>query len=219
MEQRARRHPGRGFFITFEGPEGSGKSTQIQLLSGHLASRGYETLLTREPGGTPLAEQLRTLVKDFNGSETMHAGTELLLIEAARTQHVREKIRPALAAGKIVLCDRFSDSTIAYQGGARGIDPDVIDLLNRFAEGECVPDLTILLDLPPETGFARTQTRAETCGKHDRFEEEALDFHMRVRDTFLSIARREPGRVRVVRANRAPERIHEEIIAIVDPLV
>ena len=172
MANKALKHSYNGFFITFEGPEGSGKSTQVRKLAEHFAARGREVLVTREPGGTPLAERMRTLVKNFDGPEKMHASTELLLMEAARAQHVREKIRPALAAGTIVICDRFADSTTAYQGGARGIEPPAIDFLNRFAMAECVPDLTFLLDLPPEIGFARTSIREETRGEHDRFEEE-----------------------------------------------
>ena len=162
---------------------------------------------------------MRTLVKNFDGPEKMHASTELLLMEAARAQHVREKIRPALAAGTIVICDRFADSTTAYQGGARGIEPPAIEFLNRFAMAECVPDLTFLLDLPPEVGFARTSIREETRGEHDRFEEEKLEFHQRVRAAFLAIAAREPERIRIIDATRTPETIHEEIRAIADELV
>ena len=216
MANKALKHSYGGFFITFEGPEGSGKSTQARLLAEYLQSRGRATLVTREPGGTPLAEQLRALIKDYDGAETMHASTELLLVEAARAQHVRELIRPALAAEKVVICDRFADSTTAYQGGARGIELPAIEFLNRFAMTECVPDLTLLLDLPPEAGFERTRNRTETAGKHDRFEEENLAFHRRVREAFLAIADREPERVRTINADRSAELIHEEIKRIVD---
>ncbi|MBS1371696.1 MAG: dTMP kinase [Lentisphaeria bacterium] len=219
MANKALKHSYKGYFITFEGPEGSGKSTQVRKLAEHFAAKGREVMVTREPGGTPLAEQLRTLVKNFDGPEKMHDSTELLLMEAARAQHVREKIRPALAAGKIVICDRFADSTTAYQGGARGIDLPAIDFLNRFAMAECVPDLTFLLDLSPEAGFARTSARAETLGEHDRFEEEKLDFHLRVRKAFLAVAGREPERVRTIDAGRTPDTIHEEIRAIADELI
>jgi len=216
MENKTLKHAYNGLFITFEGPEGSGKSTQARMLAEFLESRGKATLVTREPGGTPLAETLRTLIKDFDGPEKMHASTELLLMEAARAQHVRELIRPALAAGKVVICDRFADSTTAYQGGARGIEQPAIEFLNHFAMAECVPDLTILLDLSPEAGFARTRLRPETAGKHDRFEEESREFHRRVRESFLAIARRQPQRVRTVDADRPPEQIHEEIKTIVE---
>ena len=204
-------HP--GWFITFEGPEGAGKSTQIRLLRDELEARGHECVLTREPGGTPLAERLRAVVKNHEGPEKLHPTTELLLIEAARSQHVREVIRPALAAGKVVLCDRFFT---AYQGGARGMESQVIDSLNELAAAECIPDLTILLDLPPEVGFARAREREETRGEHDRFEEEKLDFHRRVRAGFLKIAEAEPERVRVVNADAPAEQIHRRILEIVD---
>ena len=207
-------HPGR--FITFEGPEGAGKSNQIRLLRDYLETKGCVCVLTREPGGTPLAERLRAVVKNHAGPEKLHPTTELLLIEAARSQHVREVIRPALAAGKVVLCDRFFDSTTAYQGGARGMESQVIDTLNEFAAAECIPDLTILLDLPPEVGFARAQAREETRGEHDRFEEEKLDFHRRVRAGFLKIAEAEPERVRVVNADAPAECIHRQVREIVD---
>ena len=207
-------HP--GWFITFEGPEGAGKSTQIWLLRDELEARGHECVLTREPGGTPLAERLRAVVKNHEGPEKLHPTTELLLIEAARSQHVREVIRPALAAGKVVLCDRFFASTTAYQGGARGMESQVIDSLNELAAAECIPDLTILLDLPPEVGFARAREREETRGEHDRFEEEKLDFHRRVRAGFLKIAEAEPERVRVVNADAPAEQIHRRILEIVD---
>ena len=156
------------------------------------------------------------MVKNHEGPEKLHPTTELLLIEAARSQHVREVIRPALAAGKVVLCDRFFDSTTAYQGGARGMESQVIDSLNELAAAECIPDLTILLDLPPEVGFARAREREETRGEHDRFEEEKLDFHRRVRAGFLKIAEAEPERVRVVNADAPAEQIHRWILEIVD---
>ncbi len=218
MKKRLR-HTYPGCFITFEGPEGAGKSTQIRMLADYLEHRGCVCRLTREPGGTPLAERLRTVVKNHEGPERLHATTELLLIEAARSQHVREVIRPALAAGEVVLCDRFFDSTTAYQGGARGMDSEVIGSLNELAAAECIPDLTILLDVAPEAGFARTRHRVETRGEHDRFEEEELDFHRRVRETFLAIAAREPERVRVIDAGRSAEEVHAEVRRVVDEFV
>ncbi|MDR0931910.1 MAG: dTMP kinase [Victivallales bacterium] len=219
MENNTAKQRYKGFFITFEGPEGSGKSTQARKLAEFLTAKGREVLLTREPGGTPLAELLRKLVKNFEGEEVMHADTELLLIEAARVQHVQEKILPALQSGKVVICDRFADSTTAYQGGARGIDPDSIAFLNRLAMAQCVPDLTFLLDLPPNIGFARANERKETKGEHDRFEEEQLNFHLRVRNAFLAIAEREPSRMRLINADRDPDTIYQEIRAIADKLV
>ncbi len=209
----------KGFFITFEGPEGAGKSSQLQLLAHTLAQRGYECVCTREPGGTPLAEILRAIVKEHQSDEMLHDETELLLMEAARSQHVREVIAPALAQGRIVLCDRFADSSTAYQGVARGIDVDTVRRLNDFAFGHCRPDLTLLLDLPVERGFERTRRRVETQGEVDRFEKEDLNFHHKVREGFLAIAAAEPKRVKVINADRDAERIAGEIWQIVDELL
>ena len=209
----------RGYFITFEGPEGAGKSSQIRMLGEALRAAGREVVITREPGGTPLAEAIREVVKGHNTGETVYPATELLLIEAARSQHVREVIEPALAAGKVVLCDRFYDSSTAYQGGGRGLERETIAMLNAFAADGVVPDLTILLDLPPERGFARTETRVETQGEFDRFEEEKLDFHRRVRAEFLALAGREPQRVKVVSADRAKDEIGRDVLRLVDELI
>lgn len=209
----------RGWFITFEGPEGAGKSSQIQFLGEALAASGHEVVLTREPGGTPLAEAIRNVVKGHQGAETVHPATELLLMEAARSQHVSQVISPALAAGKIVLCDRFFDSTTAYQGGGRGLDMEVVKHLNIFAAQGVIPDLTLLLDLAPERGFERTGRRLETRGEYDRFELEKLDFHRRVRQAFLSLAAQEPERVKVIDADRDPESIRRDIRNLVDELV
>ncbi len=204
-----------GLFITFEGVEGCGKTTQIARLRDHLESRGFSVVVTREPGGAAISEAIRTILLDPAHTE-MAPMTELLLYAAARAQHVAERIQPALDEGRVVLCDRFADSTTAYQGGARGIELSAIEFLNRFAMAECVPDLTLLLDLTPEAGFGRTRVRTETAGKHDRFEEEDLNFHRRVREAFHAIARREPERVRTIDADRPAELIHEEIKRIVD---
>ena len=209
----------RGYFITFEGPEGAGKSSQIQLLGAALTASGHEVVITREPGGTPLAEAIRNVVKGHRGDEEVHPVTELLLMEAARSQHVSQVILPALEAGSIVLCDRFYDSTTAYQGGGRGLDMDTILGLNAFASLGAIPDLTILLDLTPERGFERTGRRAETQGEYDRFELEKLDFHRRVRAVFLELAKRDPRRVRVVDADRGQSEIHRDIKEVVDELV
>ena len=218
-KQETARTMKRGYFITFEGPEGAGKSSQIQMLGEALRDAGREVVITREPGGTPLAEAIREVVKGHHSGEVVHPATELLLIEAARSQHVREVIKPALLDGKIVLCDRFYDSSTAYQGGGRGLARETIDMLNRFAADGAIPDLTILLDLPPERGFARTETRAETIGEYDRFEEEKLDFHRRVRAEFLALAEREPQRVKVVLADRDKEAIRQDVLRLVNELV
>jgi len=210
----------RGLFITFEGPEGSGKSSQINMLGEYFKAMGLDFIITREPGGTPLAEKIRNVVKQHcDENESVHPGTELLLIEAARFQHVSEVIVPALKSGKAVLCDRFYDSTTAYQGGARGIDGEMIDSLNAFASGKCQPDLTILLDLPPEVGFERAGRRQETKGEYDRFEQENLDFHRQVRKSFLELAVRHPERIKVVDADRSREEIQMEIRKYVHALI
>ncbi len=189
-----------GFFITFEGPEGAGKSSQVARLASYLESKGISCLITREPGGTPLAEKLRQVVKSHNGAEKVYPETELLLMEAARAQHAREVILPALEAGEWVICDRFTDSTTAYQGGARKLSWDVIATLNDFASASIKPDLTFLMDLPPEEGFRRISTR-ESEG-FDRFENEQLDFHRQVREAFLKIASSEPERVKLIDATQ-----------------
>ena len=213
-------HEGRkALFITFEGPEGAGKSSQADALADHLEKAGYTCIRTREPGGTLLAEKLRALVKGDLGTEHLHSQTELLLMEAARAQHVHELILPALAEGKCVICDRFYDSTTAYQGGARGLDAEIIERLNNFATSAKKPDLTFLMDLPPERGFERIRTREMKDGPYDRFEMEKLDFHRRVRQSFLDIAKKEPERVRVIDADRPREEIASEIEQIVDEFI
>ncbi len=202
-----------GYFITFEGPEGSGKSTQIRMLADALLKLGVRCLITREPGGTDFAEKLRALIKNYPGPETIHPETELLLIEAARAQHVAEKILPALAEGKVVLCDRFTDSSSAYQGAARGLGLEAVARLNAFATRGRLPDVTILLDLPPQRGFARTRKRQETQGEFDRFEVEDLEFHRQVRQAFLALAAAEPERFLVADADREQESVHQELLA------
>ncbi|MDD5697613.1 MAG: dTMP kinase [Victivallaceae bacterium] len=209
--------PGR--FITFEGPEGAGKSTQLLLLKDYLTRNGRQCLTTREPGGTPIGEQLRQLLKHHNADEPIFDETELLLLEASRVQHVRYQIAPAVRRGVIVLCDRFYDSTTAYQGYGRKMDLERVRLLNDLAAGSCRPDLTILLDLPPEEGFKRTAARQETQNTHDRFELERLDFHYAVRNGFLEIARREPERIKIISALAAPEQIHRQIAEFVNHVI
>lgn len=186
----------RGLFLTFEGPEGAGKSTQIRLLVEHLEAGGHAVELTREPGGTPVAEQIRqVLIGDH--AEPMADTCELLLMLAGRADHVEKRIRPALEAGRLVICDRFVDSSAAYQGGARGLDPARIHEWNRFVCGETWPDLTILLDIEAEEGLRRA---AATSGRHDRIEAAGLEFHRRVRRTYLELAAAEPGRFHLVDA-------------------
>lgn len=187
MSSASRRAP----FLTFEGVEGSGKTTQIRHLSSDLAAKGVPHLVTREPGGTPLADEIRALLLSPR-EETVYPEAELLLYEAARAQHVRGFILPALAAGRAVLCDRFCDATLAYQAHARGLPADPVDWLNRFAAGGLVPDLTLLFDLPPEEGFSRIAGRERRA---DRIERESLAFHRAVRDGYLRLLDRHPDRV------------------------
>ena len=206
----------KALFITFEGPEGAGKSSHADALAAYLENAGFSCVRTREPGGTLLAEKLRALVKGDLGSEHLHSQTELLLMEAARAQHVHELILPALAEGKCVICDRFYDSTCAYQGGGRDVDMKVIDWLNDYAVNGCHPDLTFLLDLPVESGFKRTGKRVETMGKFDRFENEDVAFHHKVRSAFLELAERESGRIKVIDADRSREEISQCVEKIID---
>ncbi len=210
----------KGWFITIEGPEGAGKSSCAGVLVKFFESRQMPVICTREPGGTPLAEKLREVVKNKpDANETIHPETELLLMEAARAQHVREKIIPALEQGISVICDRFTDSTSAYQGGGRKMDMNNISALNDFASGSCRPDLTILLDLPVETGFARVAKRASADAANDRFEAEALDFHRNVRNKFLEIAQLDPKRVKVVNAALSREEVARCVESIINELV
>lgn len=203
----------RGRFITLEGPEGAGKSTQAEMLCAALRSRGIECVATREPGGTVLAEKLRDLIKHFRSDgEAVTPVAELLLMNAARAQHVQYRILPALESGKWVICDRFSDSTLAYQGYARGMDRDFIVRTDRAAAGHCPIDRTLLFDLPVEAGFARTRTRTATAGNFDRFEREDRDFHERVRAGFLALAAAEPARFRIIAADRTPDEVHASVM-------
>jgi len=207
-------NPERGFFITFEGPEGAGKSTQIKLLrESLLKTRPPESVVvTREPGGTGLAEQIRDMVKHHQGDEPMRDETELLLFAASRAQHVRTLIEPSLKTGKIVLCDRFYDSTTAYQGYARGFDMGFVAALNKFASCGITPDLTFLLDITPEKGMARARERNPDLFAGDRLENENMDFHRRVRAGFLEIAAREPERVVTLDAEADPASTHKKIM-------
>jgi len=195
-----------GKFITFEGIEGSGKSTQVKLLVNYLESRNIPYLCTREPGGTPIAEAIRKILLDPACSE-MLPETELLLYNASRAQHTGELILPALKAGKIVICDRYYDSTYAYQGAARELDTDIIDTLTRYATFDTVPELTILLDLPVEQGLARITARSL-----DRLEQEDISFHEKVRQQFLFIAKKQASRYLVLDGSKAPEELHNQIL-------
>ena len=198
-----------GLFISFEGGEGSGKTTQLQALRTHLRATGRDAVETRDPGGTPVGKQIRSLLLDPAYGETA-AVTELFLYEASRAQLVQEVIRPALAAGRIVLCDRFTDSTVAYQGYGRGLDLDLIARLNALAADGLRPDLTFLLDLEPEVGLTRAAQRVTLRPERpDRIEGEVLGFHQRVRAGYRAIAAAEPDRVVLLDAARGMAEIEE----------
>ena len=201
----------RGLFVTLEGVEGGGKSTHLPALRALLAERtGREVLVTREPGGTPLAEAVRKLLLD--PAVDVSPDAELLLMFAARADHVARLIQPAIDAGNVVLCDRFTDATYAYQGGGRGLAAARIEALERWAMGALRPDLTLLFDLPPEIGLARAGGRS----RPDRFERETRDFFARVREAYLQIARREPGRVYVIDAARPEAEVRAQIETVID---
>lgn len=200
-------------FITLEGIEGSGKSTQIPRIKGHLQRLGHTCLVTKEPGGTTVGEQIRAILLD-PANNSLDSMAELLLYEADRAQHVNRVIRPAMEAGKTVICDRFSDSTVAYQGAARGISPDFIEKINTFVFGSLKPDITFLLDLPPEVGLSRAWQQINSgLRRHgeSRFEQERIRFHEKVRQGYLALAEKEPGRIRVIDALGSQEAVSEAI--------
>jgi len=196
----------RGRFITLEGSEGSGKSTNLAYIHQQLQQSGVDVVLTREPGGTSLGEQIRELLLDHKQS-AMSSDTELLLMFAARAQHLHELILPALEAGKWVLCDRFTDATYAYQGSGRGISEQRIGVLEQWVQGELRPDLTFFLDLPVAQGLARAGERSTP----DRFEREQIDFFERVRQGYLVQAEREPQRYRVVDTSVALDQVQVQL--------
>lgn len=203
-----------GLFITLEGPEGAGKSTNREYLAERLREQGVEVLLTREPGGTPLAERIRELLL-APSDEPMAVDTELLLVFAARAQHLQQVIRPALARGCVVLCDRFTDATYAYQGGGRGLSIERIAQLEQFVQGELRPDLTLIFDLPVEVGLARAAAR----GRLDRFEQEGRGFFEAVRQAYLQRAEQAPQRCRVLDAGQTLTQVQADIDALLPSLL
>ncbi|MDH1279231.1 dTMP kinase [Pseudomonas chengduensis] len=203
-----------GLFITLEGPEGAGKSTNREYLAERLREQGVDVLLTREPGGTPLAERIRELLLDPS-DEPMAADAELLLVFAARAQHLQQVIRPALAKGSVVLCDRFTDATYAYQGGGRGLSIERIAQLEQFVQGELRPDLTLIFDLPVEVGLARAAAR----GRLDRFEQEGRGFFEAVRQAYLQRAEQAPQRYRVLDAGQTLAQVQADIDALLPSLL
>ena len=204
----------RGKFITFEGIEGVGKSTNISHLVDAIEGAGHDVIVTREPGGTPMAERIRELVAS-HGDEAMPDVAELLLVFAARALHVNNVIRPALEAGTWVVCDRFTDSSRAYQGGGRGLPASDIDLLADWVHGDVTPDITILLDAPVEIGMDRAGKRSDP----DRFESERSEFFERVRETYLRLAEREPARFVVVDATQPLETVKAAVDVVAGMLL
>ncbi|WP_281943562.1 dTMP kinase [Paenibacillus tyrfis] len=201
-------HVKRGFFITVEGGEGAGKTSAIDAILEQVKSRGYDVLSTREPGGIPIAEQIRSVVLDRNNT-AMDPRTEALLYAAARRQHLAEKVIPALEAGKVVVCDRFIDSSLAYQGYARELGMDEVFAINRFAIGDWMPDLTVFMDVRPEIGLARI--RADQGREVNRLDLESMTFHNKVREGYLQVLRQFPERVVRVDAERELDKVLEDI--------
>lgn len=204
----------RGIFITLEGGEGAGKSTNLIFIRQWLQRAGREVVVTREPGGTEAGERVRDILLH---SKQLHITPEceMLLMFAARAEHLAKVIRPALAAGKTVLCDRFTDATYAYQGGGRGLAPERIAMIENWVQGDLRPDLTLLLDIPVQAGRERAGQR----GEPDRFERENNDFFTRVRETYLARAKAEPARLRVIDASHPLEQVERQIAAVLEELV
>jgi dTMP kinase len=207
-------------FITFEGVEGSGKTSQIQRLKKYLTQKGIPCKVTREPGGCPIGEKVRKILLDPDHREMVPA-TELFLYEAARAQHVKEVLKPLLKKRGIILCDRFCDATLAYQGYGRRLDLKWIDRLNRLSSQGIKPDVTFLLDCPSVVGLNRALQRNRTLKqeREERFEREEIQFHRRVRKGYLAIARKEPHRVKVIDTREGEEKVFEKIRKIVDNLI
>jgi len=204
----------RGRFVTVEGIEGAGKSTQMDVIRQYLEERGIRVVMTREPGGTPLSEAVRTLLLDSD-NRGMSPDTELLLVFAARAEHLHKVIRPALESGDWVLSDRFTDATFAYQGGGRGIEAARIATLEEWVQGRLRPDLTLLLDVPVEAGMSRIAGR----GQRDRFEREDKEFFQRIRNSYLQRAAAEPQRFRCIDASAPVQQVSREALAAVEALL
>ena len=205
----------KGKFITFEGPEGSGKSTVIVAVKDYLEKEGYSIFTTREPGGSKIAEDIREIILDKENTE-MDAHTEAFLYAAARSQHFNEKILPALEADKIILCDRFVDSSLAYQGYARGLGIDNVYEINKFAIGNKLPELTIFFDVPPEVGLKRVFSNTR---KVDRLDLESLDFHNLVYKGYMEIAKKYENRFKIVDGTNPVERVIEDTIKIIKTII
>jgi dTMP kinase len=206
-------------FITFEGPEGSGKTTQIQALFSYLTDRGHDVRLTREPGGTAIGDQIRRILLDPD-NRAMIPEAEILLFSASRAQLVGQVVRPALERGTIVICDRFADSTIAYQGYGYGLDLESLRMITHFATGGLVPDLTVYLDIDVQEGLRRKRAASrQDTEAWNRLDRKAVDFHNRVREGYLALAQAEPDRWLIIDAARSPDIVQHEIRACVDALL
>ena len=199
----------KGLFITLEGIEGAGKSTAVDFIEDFLTKEGHDVIKTREPGGTVIGEQIREILLK-NENYTLTYDTELLLVFSARAQHIQEVILPALSSGKIILCDRFTDASYAYQGGGRGIDASRINLLEKWVQGDLRPNLTLLFDLDVSIGMQRTKKRSDA----DRFEREEINFFKKIRNTYLERAKNEPQRFRIINSASSLESVKEQIITI-----
>ncbi len=202
-----------GKFITIEGSEGAGKSTNIAFLQEYLESKNIKFILTREPGGTPIAEKIRDLLLD-KSNNSLCDDAELLLMFAARAQHLNELIIPTLESGKWVISDRFTDASYAYQGGGRGLSWEKIAQLEQWVQGQLRPDATILLDIPVDIGMERVRERGET----DRFEQEQLTFFNRIRDAYLKLAKDNPERFHIIDTQPSIDEVHKQMIAVMDQL-
>ena len=205
----------KGKFITLEGGEGVGKTTNVPFIKDYLLSQNIPVVVTREPGGTQLAEKIRDLLLHSN-DEAVTSHAEILLMFAARAQHLNHVIKPALAQGQWVLCDRFTDATYAYQGGGRGMSLEAIQWLENFVQADLRPDLTLLLDVPVVTGMARAKNRA---GQLDRFESEQLEFFNRVRQAYLNQAQQYPERIKIIQADQALTVVQQAIVGALKPLL
>ncbi len=209
----------RGVFITFEGPEGSGKSTQLRLLGKKLRGQNRLVLETAEPGGTPIGMQIRRVLLDAKNQE-LCATAELLLMFAARAQNVDQAILPALASGQVVLCDRFTDSTLVYQGAARGLGADVVYDVDRIACRGLVPDLTLVIDIDVDTGLARAHRRNQrTQDVETRLDEQSLEFYRKVRAAYHQLADDEPKRVKLIDGSRDEDEVAQAVLRAVEPLL
>ena len=203
-----------GKFITVEGTDGAGKSTQIELLVKYLQNNGFEVVVTREPGGTSISEKIREIILDIENGE-MSDITEALLYAASRAQHISQKIKPAVEAGKVVICDRFVDSSIAYQGYARGLDMNLIEDVNRYAVDNMTPDATLFFDIKPEIGIARKKNVQSL----DRIEKEALDFHYKVYNGYKELLQKYPQRIKRIDAEKDVEEVHAQVVEVLKQIL